>query len=131
MSVSPPFPENTVTMHVVHLLRPISFHKGVRDIGMPEEYTKWCCDRNLDAKIDLLGSRCIRSIMDHRLFTTCGTITYTPEFLAVDLVRFYEVQPNPKENLCINGCCARCAKHALIVIVIQLYPFGVTPFRPV
>jgi hypothetical protein len=90
--------KNTVTTHVVHLLRPISFRKGVRDIDMPEEQTKCCCDRNLDAKIDLLGSRCLCSTMDCCLSITCGTITYTTDLLAVVLVRFYGVQPNPKEN---------------------------------
>jgi hypothetical protein len=131
MSVSPTFSENAVTTHVVHLLRPISFRKVVRDVGMPEEHTKCCCNINLDAKIDLLGRRCICSTMDYRLSTTCGTITYTMDLLAVVLVRFDGVQLNPKENRCIDGCCARRAKHAFFVIVIQLGPFGVTPFRPV
>jgi hypothetical protein len=98
ISVSPSFPENTVTTPVVHLLRLISFRKGVRDIDIPEEHTKCCCDKNLDAKIDLLGSRYIRSTMDHHLSTTCGTITYTTDFLTVVLVRFYGVQPHNKQN---------------------------------
>jgi hypothetical protein len=34
MSVFPPFPENTVTTHVIHLLWTISFRKGILDIGV-------------------------------------------------------------------------------------------------
>jgi hypothetical protein len=98
VSFCPPIAENPITVHVIHLLWTFSLGKGICDIGMPEVHTQRDSKSYLQAKVNLLGRGCIRCTMDHGFTTTCGTVTYTSNFLGVVFMGLDRIQPNPIEN---------------------------------
>ena len=58
---------------------------------------------------------------NHGLATACRAVADSAGFLAIVVLLFYLVDPNPVKNGSIWGRCTRCTEHALCSIAVELF----------
>ena len=126
----PPFAESLVRSDVESLFRGGCLSKGIGDVGTQDKQV-FCGSKGVeDARAGLIDAVGVGVVKDTDLSRSGGAVTRASCLLA--FVQFLDdICPDEVEDCLVGVHPNRFPEHSLVVVLIELCPFGGTPFIPV